>query len=61
MSVRELLTYAQHVAANGGLDFLVLIRDEDNEVYTIADIAMDAEHEALILVTDTRPLELRGR
>ena len=59
MTVREILSLLHAVVENGGIDYLLLLEDEDEEIYTFTGVEVDSEHESVLLQVDTRPMELR--
>ena len=61
MSIQELATLLQMaMEQERGAHYLVVVVDEDEEVYTITDADIIPEQEVIVLRVDTRPLELRS-
>ena len=53
----RLLLIARHQGETG---YVVVVQDEDGDVYTITDAYLDAKQKVVVLRVDSRPLELRG-
>jgi hypothetical protein len=59
MTVHELRLLSEQLVSSDGSEYLLVIVDEDDEVYTITDITVDHARKALILHTNTTPLDMR--
>jgi hypothetical protein len=59
MSVQELFVLLQSLIARGNGDYLILIQDEDDEVYPLQDATIHHAQDVVLLQLDTRPMELR--
>ena len=60
MSIPELARLLQVAMNEGGRGYLVVVEDEDGEIYPITDVDLVPDREVLVLRVDSRPMELRG-
>ena len=60
MGIPELARFLQVAMNQGGRGYLVVVEDEDEDIYTITDAYLDPDREVVVLRVDSRPMELRG-
>jgi hypothetical protein len=60
MGIPELARLLQIARNQGGTGYLVVVVDEDEDVYTITDAYLDTKRGVVVLRVDSRPMELRG-
>jgi hypothetical protein len=58
--ISELARLLQIARNQGDTSYVVVVQDEDGDVYTITDAYLDPEREVVVLRVDSRPIELRG-
>ena len=56
-ALARLLLIARNQGESGSV---VVVQDEDGDVYTITDAYLDSKQKVVALRVDSRPLELRG-
>jgi hypothetical protein len=59
LQVSTLLDWLQMAAEKGGCGYLVVLLDEDEEVYTLTRAEVNHAQESVVIQVDTRPYELR--